>query len=99
MQIPITRTRLLTALTAVTRSLTGWVADPEIADTLPDRGSAPRHVAEISSPDTDVGNMSEWVVDESNGTRSSNKEDWYPGVAPETSDEIPVDAQVGTLDP
>lgn len=97
MQIPKTRTILLTALTAVTLSLTGCVADPEIADTLPDRGSAPSHVAEISFPDTDAGNMSEWIVDEINGTRSINKQDWYPRVSPEMSDEIPVDSLVGTL--
>ena len=97
MQLSKTRTILLTTFTAVTLSLTGCVADPEIADTLPDRGSAPTHVEEVSFPDTDVGNMSEWIVDEVNGTRSINKQDWYPRVSPEMSDEIPVDSLVGTL--
>lgn len=97
MQLPKARTILLTALTAVTLSVTGCVADPEIADTLPDSGSAPTHVAETSLPDTDAGNMSQWVVDEINGTRAINKQDWYPRVSPEMSDDIPVDSLVGTL--
>src|SRR5699024_231852 len=97
MQLSKSRTILLTTFTAVTLSLTGCVADPEIADNLPDRGSAATHVGEVSFADSDVGNMSEWIVDEVNGTRSINKQDWYPKVAPEMSDEIPVDSLVGTL--
>lgn len=97
MQLPKTRTLVLTAITAITLSLTGCVADPEIADTLPDRGSAPTTVAEVSFPDTEVGKMSKWVVDEINGTRAISKQDWYPRVSSEMSDDIPVDSLVGTL--
>lgn len=98
MQLPKrTRAILLTAFTAAALSLAGCVADPEIADPLPDRGSAPTHVPETSFPDTEAGNMSKWVVNEINGTRAINKQDWYPRVSPEKSDEIPVDSLVGTL--
>lgn len=97
MQLSKPRTLLLTVFTAFTLSLTGCVADPEIADTLPDRGSDPTHVDETNFPDTEVGNMSKWVLAEINGDRSINKQDWYPRVAPEMSEEIPVDSLVGTL--
>ena len=97
MQRPQLRTLVLTAVTATALTFTGCVADPEIADDLPDRGSAPTHVAEVSFPDTEAARTSQWVVDEINATRSMNKQDWYPKVAPEMSDEIPVDSLVGTL--
>lgn len=83
---------LVTALT-----VTGCVADPEVADVLPDQGSIPTHVAAVSFPDTEAGQTSAWVVDEINGMRSINKQDWYPRVSPELTDDIPVDSLVGTL--
>lgn len=97
MQLPKLRTILLTSFTSATLALTGCVADPETADTLPDKGSGPTHVSEITLPDTDVGNTSEWVIEQINGTRAINKQDWYPRVSPEMSEEIPVDSLVGTL--
>lgn len=97
MQLPQLRTVVLSTFTAVALSLTGCVADPETADTLPDRGTGPTHVSETSFPDTNVGNTSQWVVDEINGSRAINKQDWYPRVSPEMSEEIPVDSLVGTL--
>ncbi|GAA2042401.1 hypothetical protein GCM10009720_23780 [Yaniella flava] len=97
MQRPQLRTTVLTAVAATALAFTGCVADPETADDLPDRGSAPTHVAEVNFPDTEAARTSQWVVDEINATRSMNKQDWYPKVAPEMSDEIPVDSLVGTL--
>ncbi len=78
-------------------SLTGCVADSEIADELPDQGSVPTHVTEVSFPDTEAAEASQWVVDEINGVRAINKQDWYPRVSPQLSEEIPVDSLVGTL--
>lgn len=97
MQFPKTRTTLLTAFAATTLAVTGCVSDPEVADVLPDRGSDPTHVADVEFPDTEVARTSSWVVDEINGTRAIDKDDWYPRVAPELSDTIPVDSLVGTL--
>ena len=97
MQLPKPRTILLTLLTATTLALTGCVADPDVADVLPDQGSVPTHVAEVTFPDTPAAQTSEWVVEEINGVRAINKQDWYSRVSPELSEEIPVDSLVGTL--
>ncbi len=97
MQIPKPRTILLTLLTATTLSLTGCVADPDVADVLPDQGASPTHVDQVTFPDTEAAQTSEWVVSEINGVRAINKQDWYPRVSPELTDDIPVDSLVGTL--
>ena len=97
MQLTTPRTILLTLFTATTLTLTGCVADPDIADDLPDQGAAPTHVAAVTFPDTEVAQTSEWVVEEINGIRAINKRDWYPRVSPELSEDIPVDSLVGTL--
>ncbi|HIW47288.1 MAG TPA: Cpe/LpqF family protein [Candidatus Yaniella excrementigallinarum] len=97
MQRTTPRTLLLTAITVVTLSITGCVADPEVTDNQPDGGSAPTHVEEITFPDTEVGQTSRWVLDEINGSNAINKQDWYPRVSPEMSEDIPVDSLVGTL--
>ena len=97
--MPLTTPRnvVLTALFATTVALTGCTADPELADDLPDQGAAPTHVAQTTFPDTDVANMSQWVVEEINGVRAIDKRDWYSRVSPELTEEIPVDSLVGTL--
>ena len=97
MQLPKPRTILLTLFTATTLALTGCVADPDVADVLPDQGSVPTHVAEVTFPDTQVAQTSEWVVEQINGVRAINKQDWYSRVSPELTEEIPVDSLVGTL--
>lgn len=91
------RNILLSAFVASTLALSGCTADPEIADDLPDQGSVPTHVSAVTFPDTKVAETSEWVVEEINGPRAINKQDWYPNVSPELTDEIPVDSLVGTL--
>lgn len=73
------------------------MADPETADPLPDGGTGPSDVSEVTFPETEVADNSQWVVDQINGTRAINKQDWYPRVSPEMSEEIPVDSLVGTL--
>lgn len=97
MQQPKLRTLFLTVLTATTLALTGCVADEEVADQLPDQGSVPTHVTEVDFPDTEAARTSKWVVDEINGTRAINKQDWYPRASPELTEQIPVDSLVGTL--
>lgn len=97
MQLSTPRTIIATAFAAAAFALTGCVADPETADPLPDGGTGPTHVSEVSFPDSEVAETSEWVVDQINGTRAINKQDWYPRVSPEMSEEIPVDSIVGTL--
>lgn len=97
MQQPKLRILFLTVLTATTLALTGCVADEEVADDLPDQGSVPTHVSEVEFPDTEVARTSKWVVDEINGSRAINKQDWYPRAAPELTEKIPVDSLVGTL--
>lgn len=97
MQLPKPRTIFTTTLVAAALSLTACTADPEIADVLPDQGSAPTHVAEVTFPDTEAANTSQWVVEQINGVRAINKQDWYPRVSPELSEDIPVDSLVGTL--
>ncbi|HEY4535952.1 MAG TPA: Cpe/LpqF family protein [Enteractinococcus sp.] len=97
MKLSQPRTLLLTLFTAATLSLTGCVADPDVADVLPDQGAAPTHVAEVTFPDSEVAQTSEWVVEEINGVRAINKQDWYPRVSPQLSEDIPVDSLVGTL--
>ena len=97
MYSPKPRTIFLTLFAATTLSLTGCVADPDVADVLPDQGAAPTHVAEVTFPDTEVAQISEWVVSEINGIRAINKQDWYPRVSPQLAEEIPVDSLVGTL--
>ncbi|GAA4472879.1 hypothetical protein GCM10023190_04020 [Enteractinococcus fodinae] len=97
MKLTTPRNIVLTAVFATTIALTGCTADPEVADVLPDQGSAPTHVAETTFPDTEVANMSQWVVEEINGVRAIDKRDWYPRVSPELTEDIPVDSLVGTL--
>lgn len=98
MHAPTTpRTKVLALSAAILLTLTGCVADPDVADVLPDQGAAPTHVAEVTFPDTPVGNVSHWVVEEINGIRAINKRDWYPKVSPELTENIPVDSLVGTL--
>lgn len=97
MKLNKARTLLLTTLTATALTFTGCVADPEVADVLPDQGAAPTHVSEIAFPDTEVGQTSKWVVQEINGIRAINKQDWYAKVSPELTENIPVDSLVGTL--
>ena len=97
MQLRKPRTKLLTALVATALSLTACTGDPEIADVLPDQGSVPTHVTEVTFPETEAANTSQWVVEQINGVRSINKQDWYPRVSPALSEDIPVDSLVGTL--
>lgn len=97
MQLPKPRTLLTTTLVAAALSLSACTTDPEIADVLPDQGSAPTHVAEVTFPDTEAANTSQWVVEQINGVRAMNKQDWYPRVSPALSEDIPVDSLVGTL--
>jgi hypothetical protein len=97
MQLSKFRTLVPGALLAATLALSGCTADPELADDLPDQGAAPTHVEAVTFPDTEVGNTSEWVVDEINGVRAINKQDWYPRVSPQLSEDIPIDSLVGTL--
>ena len=91
------RSIILSAVIATTLALTGCTADPEIADQLPDQGSAPTHVDEVTFPETEVANTSQWVVEQINGVRAIDKRDWYPKVSPELTEDIPVDSLVGTL--
>ena len=97
MRLSIPRNIFVSAVVATTLVVTGCTADPEIADQLPDQGAAPTHVEEITFPETAVGEMSEWVVEEINGVRAINKQDWYSKVSPELTEQIPVDSLVGTL--
>lgn len=97
MQLLTSRNIILTALVATTLTITGCTADPELADDLPDQGSVPTHVTETTFPETDVANMSQWVVEEINDVRAIDKGDWYSRVSPELSEDIPVDSLVGTL--
>lgn len=97
MYAPKSRTKILALSATLLLTLTGCVADPEVADVLPDQGAVPTHVAEVTFPDTEVAGVSQWVVEEINGIRAINKQDWYPKVSPELTENIPVDSLVGTL--
>lgn len=97
MKLTSPRNIILTVVSATAIALTGCTADPELADDLPDQGAAPTHVAETTFPDTEVANMSQWVVEEINGVRAIDKRDWYSRVSPELTEDIPVDSLVGTL--
>lgn len=97
MKVFTPRKIVLTLFSAAILSLTGCVADPDVADVLPDQGSVPTHVEEVTFPESDVGKTAKWVVSDINGIRAINKQDWYSKVSPELTDNIPVDSLVGTL--
>lgn len=94
-----TRRRIVATLATgaiVSIALVGCVPEENLDPTV-DQGGIPTHVDEVTFGDTPVGERAQWIVDEINGNNAINKKDWFAKVAPELTEEIPVDSLVGVI--
>ncbi|PXA82440.1 hypothetical protein DCC26_00600 [Auritidibacter sp. NML120779] len=76
--------------------LSGCV-ESEHREATPDGNAAPTHVAPDHFPDNQLGDTGRWILNQINGNRAIDRSDWYDRVAPELTEQIPVDSLVGTL--